>query len=68
MAVAMSFVMSLVMTLVRLGFTPHLVSAWLTSFGIGVTVAIPTAIAVAPHAQRLVGHLTGTTRRSRGVW
>ena len=64
MAVAMSFVMSLVMTTARLGFAPHLVSAWLTAFGIGVTVAIPTAILVAPHAQRLVGHFTGAPRRS----
>jgi len=48
MAVAMSFVMSLVMTTVRLGFAPNLVSAWLTSFAIGVIVAIPTAILVAP--------------------
>ena len=59
MAIAMSFVMSLVLTTVRLGFAPNLVSAWLTSFAISVVVAIPTAILVAPRAQRLVGHLTG---------
>src|SRR5205823_11364318 len=59
MAVAMSFVM----TTVRLGFAPNLVSAWLTSFAIGVIVAIPTAILVAPRAQRLVGHLTGVPPR-----
>ncbi len=64
MAVAMSFVMSLVQTTVRLGFAPNLVSAWLTSVAIGVVVAIPTAILVAPHAQRLVGHLTAAPRRS----
>ncbi len=63
MAVAMSFVMSPVMTAVRLGFAPNLVSAWLTSFAIGVIVAIPTAILVSPRAQRLVGHLTGAARR-----
>jgi hypothetical protein len=28
-----------------------------------VTVAIPTAILIAPRAQRLVGHLTGAPRR-----
>jgi hypothetical protein len=27
-------------------------------------VAIPTAILVSPRAQRLVGHLTGASRRS----
>jgi len=41
MAIAMSFVMSLVQTIARLGFAPSLASAWLTSFAIGVTVAIP---------------------------
>jgi len=65
MAVAMSFVMSLVQTIVRIGFVPNLISAWLTSFAIGVIVAIPTAILVAPHAQRLVGHLTGVPPRSQ---
>ena len=59
MAVAMSFVMSLVQTTVRLGFVPKLASAWLTSFAIGVVVAVPTAILVAPPARRLVGRLTG---------
>ena len=60
MAIAMSFVQ----TIARLGFTPNLASAWLTSFAIGVAVAIPTAILVAPRAQRLVGNLTGAPRRS----
>ena len=39
----MAVAMSLVMTTVRLGFAPNLVSAWLTWFAIGVIVAIPTA-------------------------
>jgi hypothetical protein len=43
----------------RLGFTANLAAAWLTSFAIGVVVAIPTAILVAPAARRLVSHLTG---------
>jgi len=63
MAIAMSFVMSLVQTIARLGFAPNLASAWLTSFAIGVTVAIPTAIMVAPHAQRLACNLTSRPRR-----
>jgi len=46
----------------RLGFAPKLLSAWLTSFAIGVSVAIPTAILVAPHARRLAGYLTGVPR------
>jgi hypothetical protein len=47
---------------VRLGFAPKLLSAWLISFAIGVSVAIPTAILVAPHARRLAGYLTGVPR------
>ena len=65
MAIAMSLVMSLVQTIARLGFAPDLASVWLTSFAIGVAVAIPTAILVAPRAQRLVGYLTGAPRRPR---
>ncbi len=64
MAIAMSFVTSLVQTTARLGFAPNLASARLTSFAIGVAVAIPTAILAAPRAQRLAGHLTGAARRS----
>jgi hypothetical protein len=63
MAVAMSFTMSLVQTIIRIGIVPSLPSAWLTSFAIGVVVAVPTAIIAAPRAQRLVRHLTGAPRR-----
>jgi cation transport ATPase len=58
----MAIAMSLVQTIVRHGFAPNLVSAWLTSFAIGVVVAVPTAILVAPPVQRLVGQLTGPPR------
>ena len=58
MAIAISLVVSLVQTIIKLGFTPGLVSAWLTSFAIGVVVAIPTAVLVAPYAQRLASRLT----------
>jgi integral membrane sensor domain MASE1 len=55
--------MSLVQTIAKIGFAPNLLPAWLTSFAIGVVVAAPTAIVVAPSAQRLVGYLTGGPRR-----
>jgi Protein of unknown function (DUF2798) len=64
MAIAMSLTMSLVQTIARLGFASNLASAWLTSFAIGVAVAIPTAILIAPQARRLAVRLTGTVRRS----
>jgi hypothetical protein len=63
MATALSLVMSLVDTIVRFGFAANLVSAWLSSFAIGVVVAAPTAILIAPAAQRLVGQLTGGAAR-----
>lgn len=59
----MAIAMSLVQIIARLGFAPNLASAWLTSFAIGVAVAIPTAILVTPRAQRLAGNLTGAPRR-----
>ena len=63
MAVAMAFTMSLVQTIIRIGFVPSLPSAWLTSLAIGLVVAVPTAIIAAPRAQRLVRYLTGAPRR-----
>ena len=63
MAGAMSFTMSLVQTIIRVGFVPSLPSAWLTSFAIGIVVAVPTAIVAAPRAQRLVRHLSGAPAR-----
>ena len=62
MAIAMSFTMSLVQNIARVGFSSNLPSAWLTSFAIGVAVAIPTVIFIAPRARRLAGHLTGSPR------
>ena len=47
----------------RLGFAPNLASKWLTSFAMGMAVAKPTPILVAPHAQRLMGYLTGAPPR-----
>ena len=67
MAAAMSLVMSLVHTIVSVGLAPDLLSAWLGSFAVGVVVAAPTAILIAPAAQRLVGQLTGGQRADRGA-
>jgi hypothetical protein len=48
MAIAMSFVIPSCRPSPGSGSHPNLASAWLTSFAIGVAVAIPTAILVAP--------------------
>ena len=63
MAIVISLAVSLVETIVRLGFTSSLVPAWLTSFAVAVIVAVPTAVLVAPHAQRLVSRITRPPRR-----
>jgi hypothetical protein len=67
MAAAMSLVMSLVDTIVSLGLTPDFLTAWLGSFAVGVVVAAPTAILIAPAAQRLVARLTGGQRADRAA-
>jgi Protein of unknown function (DUF2798) len=67
MAAAMSLVMSLVDTIVRLGLAPALLSTWLGSFAIGVVVPAPTAILIGPAAQGLVGQFTGGQRADRGA-
>jgi Protein of unknown function (DUF2798) len=63
MAIVISLAVSLVETIVRLGFTSSLVPAWLTSFAVAVIVAVPTAVLVAPRAQRLVSRITRPPRR-----
>ena len=65
MAIVISLAVSLVETIVRLGFTSSLVPAWLSSFAVAVIVAVPTAVLVAPHAQRLVSRITRPPRRPR---
>ena len=60
MATAMSLVMSGVETIVRVGLAANLAAAWLSSFAIGAVVAVPTAILIAPVAQRLVGRSSMT--------
>jgi Protein of unknown function (DUF2798) len=60
----MAVAMSLVGTITKHGLAHNLMSAWFTSFALGVVVAVPTAILLAPRVQRLVGHLTGAPRHT----
>jgi len=65
----MATAMSLVDTIVRVGFTANLVSAWLGSFAIGVVVAAPTAILIAPAApatRRPAHHRRAARRTPKG--
>ena len=52
-------------TIATLGFAPNLASKRLTSFAIGMAGAKPTAILVAPRAQRLAGHLAAVQNTGR---
>ena len=64
MAVVISLAVSLVETIVRFGFTPRVLPAWGISFAVAMLVAVPTAVLVAPHAQRLVSRITRPPRQS----
>jgi hypothetical protein len=57
MAGTLCAVMSTVETLVHAGHGEGLVTAWLGSFALGIAVAVPTAVAIGPTAQRLVARL-----------
>jgi len=50
----MSFVMSLVMTFVSIGFVPDFLIIWAKSFFIGFIVSLPVALIVAPIAEKIV--------------
>src|SRR5262249_42045378 len=62
MATAMSLVVSWAETIVRVGLAANLPMAWLSSFVITVVVATPTAILVAPPAQRLARWVSGEAK------
>ncbi len=57
MAVMMGFFMSLVMTAVNVGFPPTFFKIWMRGFGVGVLVAFPVSLFVAPAARKLSGKI-----------
>lgn len=54
MAIAMGFFMSFFLTWINTGFTNNFILRWLKSFALGVLIAFPTSLIVAPIAQRIV--------------
>ena len=54
MAFAMSFLMSLVMTYVSIGFVSDFLIIWLKSFVIGLIVSFPIALFITPIAAKIV--------------
>ncbi len=58
MSVMMGFVMSLAMTIIVTGIDDGFIHRWLKALIIGICVAFPTAIVIAPIAQKIVNRLT----------
>lgn len=57
MAASMGFVMSFTMTAANTGFTAGFIVRWFHSYVIGLIVAYPTALLVAPLGQRLISRI-----------
>ncbi len=58
MSLFMGLFMSFVMTVVNIGFVDDLLSIWAKAFIIGTCVAFPTAILIAPLANKAATYLT----------
>ncbi len=54
MALAMGFFMSLFLTWINTGFHEGFLLRWMKAFGVGICVAFPISLIIAPIAQRLV--------------
>jgi phosphotransferase system glucose/maltose/N-acetylglucosamine-specific IIC component len=57
MAFAMGFFMSLILTWVNTGLTNGFLDRWLNAFGVGICVAFPISILIAPHANSLLNRV-----------
>lgn len=59
MGAMMVFLMTLVITLVNLGWGEHFFAAWVKSFIIAYVVAVPVIFFVAPAARKITSKLLG---------
>lgn len=57
MALILPFFMTLVVSLVNLGFSESLFGAWMRTWGIAAVVAFPLILIFQPLIKRLVGRL-----------
>ena len=57
MALLMSALMSLVVTIINIGFVPNLIAAWFSAWVVGFLAALPAIMIVTPAVRRIVGHL-----------
>ena len=58
MGATMSFIMSLTLTLINVGFVSSFFQIWFRAFTMSFIVSIPTALIVAPVAQKIVAGVT----------
>ncbi|NWG10933.1 DUF2798 domain-containing protein [Candidatus Bathyarchaeota archaeon] len=57
-SMGMSFAMSLVLTIVNLGFVPGFLQKWLSAFAVGFLVSVPASLIIIPVVRIIVGKLT----------
>ena len=65
-ASGMSFVMSLVMVAVNMGFSEEFIMTWIRAWGVGLAVGFPSAAVIVPLARRAVFYLTSGCRQTAG--
>ena len=58
MVIAMSFVISLTLTIIKSGFATGFFTIWLRNWALAAIVAWPTAMVVVPSVRRFVAHIT----------
>jgi len=59
MSLGMSFAMSMVLTIINLGFVPDFLAKWFRAFLIGFAVSFPTSLVIIPLVRRIVNKLAG---------
>jgi hypothetical protein len=57
MAFAMGFFMSLILTWVNTSLTSGFLERWINAFGVGICVAFPISILIAPLANRILNKI-----------
>jgi hypothetical protein len=58
MVIAMSFIISLTLTIIKSGFTDGFLTIWLRNWALSAIVAWPTAMIVVPAVRKIVANLT----------
>lgn len=59
MGAMMISLMTFVITLVNIGWTPQFLGAWLKAFAIAYVIGVPVIFFMAPVARRITGRVVG---------